>query len=498
MSNLITIPLIGYAPDLDPATPGVFSYCQGVESTSRGWKIIRNTTGIATSASLNAGSYILDGFVASIVDGTEVRYVTAMDASATKYKAYLDVSGTLTDKSVSGAYTVAGTETFSFCQYGNLTVMTNLVDAVQYRDASTSNLFAATGATNIPKAKICVTWGNPSAPRVMLLDYNDGTHYPDGWWTSANGGPLASWGPVVADGSANGRLLGAGPIRCGIAYGDDIIAWGDRSMWRGTADATLVVAWTRITDEMGCCGPWAAKVINGVLYFVGDQGLFTYDGTFPRKAVFPIQSEIIATVAGLGTSKRLVGVVADGSGQRLQVVLRANGYVPTTAPSKWYLINLLAGGRTSLRGAPSVNAFQLAMDRKYMATCAATAGASGAIALNQEDTRPYGAALTDLFGFGLNFIGDNHEDTRIGGVIPRFITAPSSYSCTDYYGPTMVTALSNTLAAVTVSATPWRADFQQSARWHAPRLYFTTSGLGGATDFECVDVAIIAKPAGKS
>lgn len=497
MPQLITIPLVGHAPDLDPSTPGVFSYCNGVESTSRGWRLVRGlTVSGTTTAQLAAGSYVLNASVADIANGTEARHLALYDANASKYKLYADIGGTLTDKSAGGNYN-ASTESFSFCQYGNYTLATNLLDAVQYRDASTTNSFAVTGATNIPKAKINVTWGPPTAQMVMLLDYNDGTAYRNGYWNSSLGGPLASWGPVAADGSQSGQLAGAGIIRCGIAYRDDLIVFGDRQMWIARyVGGSIPVEWTRITDELGCVGIEAAKVINGVLYFIGDQGLFTYDGTFPRKAQFPIQSELISTLAGLGTSKKLTQVIADGTGQRLQIALRANAYGTTQSITKWYLINLL-NGRVSLRGSASTSSLNidLVMDRKYVVVCAVTGAAADFIYIQVEGSTPYAASLSDAYGFGLNYLGNDHEDTKLLGLYPRFITAPSTFSGNDYFGPTMSEALGSNTGATTVSASPWRYDVTKAARWHAPRLLFSSNGT---VDGEVVDVMLSVAKAGAS
>lgn len=482
---IVTLPLIGYAPDLDPSTPGVFSYCNGVESTTRGWKLIRDVTAPATGPTQAANSYPLQGYVSNIADGTQVIHTAHYDAATSKYKLFFLITTALTDKSRAASYS-AGIEAFSFCQFGNYTIATNLTDILQIRDASGTTVFADSAATNIPKAKIAVTWGPPTAQMVMLLHYNGGSDVPNGWWNSSTGGPTASWGPDSAAGSANGTLIGAGPIRCGIAYRDDIIVFGDRQMWIGRfVGAPFVVEWNRITDEIGCVGVEAAKVINGKLYFVGDQGLFEFDGTFPRKCQFPIQQELITTLATLGTSKRLVAIVADGVGQRLQVVLRTNAYGVTQSISKWYIINLL-NGRVSLRGS-AVYAIDVAMDRKYSLQSSISALISGEVLLQLEATTPYAATLAENYGFGLNYLGNNKGDTKIQRVMPRFAAVPSTYKVTDYYGPTYAETLSNTNTAVTVSASPWRGDFIQSARWHAPRFAFSSNGT---VDGETIDVDV--------
>lgn len=497
MSSLVTIPLIGYAPDLDPTTPGAFSYCLGMESSTRGWKLQRARDLIGTVTSAGSTSFMLDGLISDITDGTEITTVAMYESVAGKIKLYVKSgtgTGTLADKSQAGNYTLSGTENFVFCQFGNYTLGTNNVEKVQIRDASGSSAFADSAATGIPKAKICVTFGPPSQQRVMLLDYNDGTRYPSGWWVSALGGPTQAWTPDIATGAANNQLYGAGPIRCGIAYRDMIVAWGDRQMWVGrVTDPPLLIDWQKISDEIGCCGPYAARVLNGALYWVGKQGLFVFDGNGISKVRVDFQQELISTIAGLGTSERLIQMTVDGGGQRLLIAIRTAGYTSSQVINKWYSINVLNNrvGVLDNRYLNSVS-MQLALDRRYMGT--AYSPNSEAYTF-RENTSPWAAALTDLFGFGLPYIGADKGDTRLRGVIPRFVSAPSTYKCTDYYGPTMAEALSNTNTAVTVSATPWRADFQQSARWHAPRLHFSSNGT---VDVEVIDVVVDAVAAGNA
>lgn len=491
------IPLIGYAPDLDPSTPGVFSYCKGMESTTRGWKLIRGIDlDSYTSVNLAANSYVLDGFTGNLVDGTFVRVLGVYDAAAAAYKLYRATAssgvGGLGNKSRAANYST-GIDGFSYCMYGNYVLATNLTDVLQIVDASTTNLFADSVATGIPKAKLCCTWGPPSSPRVMLLHYNDGTLYVDGWWTSHQGGPTAAWTPDIATGAANGRLLGAGPIRCAVAFQDSIVVFGDRQMWLGQfVGPPAVVQWTRITDEIGCVGKDAAKVVNGTLYFVGDQGLYQWAGSgIPQLTQFPIQTEIRDTLAGLGTSKKLAALASDGTGQRLQVVLRQNCYGVTSSISKWYLINLL-NGRVGLSGTTNLP-FQLVLDRKINVYSAATAVAGGYLATYVETPAvPYSATVGEQFGFGLNYLGAEKGDTKLQTVMPRFMVAPSSYQFTDYYGPTM-NAVSSTTTPQTVSASPWRADCLLTARYHAPRFYLANAA---AVDVEIVDVSIESVMAG--
>lgn len=501
---VVTLPLnVGLAPDLDPAAPGTMFACTGMESVGAYWRMRRKLTAIATVSSANfvADSYVLDGFVADIVDGTEVRYIAVFDKTAAKIKIYQDISGTLTDKSRGAAYTAAGTENFSFAQYGNYTIATNLVDVLQIRDASGSSAFADSGATGIPKAKIAVTWGPPTSPRLMLLDYNDGTHYADGWWSSSTGGPTAAWTPDVATGAANGRLIGAGPIRCGIAYNDSIVAWGDRQMWVGTyIGPPYIVRWQRVSTEIGCVGPYAARVVNGTLYWLGDQGLYQFDGGSISRVNVPVQTYFSLFLRGISAdTKRLTQLAASSSyGPRLTIAIR--GAAPRTSEqsSVNFLVNLTnnrIGNAHTRVGAATTPLLSCFMDRNLYATIDQTATPKFEMWQEDQDHAPV-VAVSDGWGFQTNFIGSNYEDTLVRSLTPRFTFghAPASFGLFDSFGAANLASLSNT-STTTVSASPWSADFLKSARWHSFTIYLATTG--GTTDPQISDLAVDVTKAGE-
>ena len=486
----ITIPLQGYGPDLDPTTPGIFSYCLGVESTMRGWRLQRAYSaqgGGGALTTLGSTSFVLEGKVTYNTAGTEVRSIAVKNSTDAKYLLYsITEGGSLTNRSGTG-YAGGSVTHAVFGQYGNYTYVAMAPHAILYRDSTGSSDFAAAsgaGATDIPAtAYIALTWGPPTSPRIMLLNY---TGASDGWWTSSTGGLLAAWTADIATGAANGRLLGAGALRCGLAYRDDILVFGDRQTWLGRfVGPPAVVEWTKLSDEIGCAGPYAANVLNGVAYWVGLQGLFQYDGQGISKVNVPIQQEIIRS--GVNS---LAQITVDGDGQRLMVAIRSGGYTSALTMAKWYSINALNGKVGLLLNKLSTAAtasIQCALDRKYAALFDVDS-----LYIAEEETTPFVAALTDLMGFGLPYLGAVKGDTHLTGVYPRFITAPTSFKMTDYYGPTLSEATS-TGTAVTVTATPYRADTLQTARWHAPRLHFSVTGT---TDWECVDVVLQVATAG--
>jgi hypothetical protein len=498
MGDLVPIALVGYAPDLDPATPGVFSYCKGVEPTRRGWKVQRRqlATHATSGAAFATNSYILDGLVSELVDGTEVAHFAVYDAAADKVKLYaITGSNSLGDKSRAAFYTKPNgttTNNVSFCQYGNLTLATNLTDVVQVRDASGSGVFADSAATAIPKAKLCVTWGPPTSPRVILFHYNDGTNYPDGWWTSHQGGPAAAWTVDPATGAMSGRLIGVGPIRCAIAYGDNVVAFGDRQMWFGQfIGPPFVIGWSKVANDIGCCGPYAAKVINGVLYWVGLQGLFAWTGQGePQRIEIPIQRTIAMQVFAVGEpASRNIQLTGDATTRRLFVAIKTGPLTSSAVIAAFYSISL-----DSLRvGLPTgTRDSTVVLSQIYDRLRAAYITVGAEVTLTQE-SGPYAAVVGEAIGFGLPFIGADKGESKIQTLIPRFVTAPISYRMTGYFGPTFSEATS-TAPPVDVVATPWRADILKAANWHAPRFYFV---IDASHDMEVIDVVAETVEAGR-
>jgi hypothetical protein len=255
-------------------------------------------------------------------------------------------------------------------------------------------------------------------------------------------------------------------------------------MWRGTFTGPPdVMQWERISDNVGCVGMYAATVINGVLYWLGDGGLYYYTGTAPQLLPVPIQDTLRGSLLITAfATKALSQVSSDAAGQSIYVLL----HVVATAATTVIKVNLL-NLKPSLPGRTQTHQF----NRGFFASHAA-----GVVTLYQVpiSNAQITTALSDLRGFGLHYLGSDHEDTLLRCVIPRLATAPDSFKCTDYYGPTMSEALANQATAVTVSATPWRADLTKAARWHAPRLHFSSV----ETDPEIIDVMLDVQKGGRA
>lgn len=263
-------PIVGFAPDADPDTPGVLTACSQIMSNDFGY--IGAPTGRATTAAALAAE-CRGAVVATKLDGT--RRVFA--GSQTKL---YELSGTAwTDRSAGGGSYTGSTESrWSWAQFGDTTVASNLSDAMQ---SSASGAFAAIAAA--PKAKAIVSVAN----NFLIAFYtNEGTYgvAPDRWWCCAQN-DQTTWAPSVATGATTGRLIASeGPLTAAIALGDYCVAFKSRALWvgsfvgssNGTWQFTLVPG-----SDCGAVGVDAVCSIGSAVFCVGEDDFWIFDGTRP-------------------------------------------------------------------------------------------------------------------------------------------------------------------------------------------------------------------------
>ena len=272
--------ILGFAPDLPNTTPGALVQMVYVMPTDRGLgpAPVFNEQG---SGSINSAS--MGGALVSKTDGTQRVFVGIADKL---YETTNPPSGSPTDRS-GGTYAATTSATWSFCQFGDVTLAVNKNDYLQYITGS-STAFAPVGTAPVPKASIIATGGPTSAPVVMAFDYNDGTdNFRDGWFASGLGDAITTTGWTTGTNScANGRLLDdvPGPITAGIGFRDDFVAFKATGMYIGTytGDATNPWSWRRISSDIGCIGKNALVRANDILYWADTAGIWMFDGSYPR------------------------------------------------------------------------------------------------------------------------------------------------------------------------------------------------------------------------
>lgn len=260
------IQLLGFAPDLDPAKPGVIRDGVNFVPTLDGFKPLRAPDDVGISAlpdeCRGAVSAKLTDDSARVFAGTQTELYEA--------------SGGMWSVVSSATYTGGAESRWRFAQFGNNTFATNLVDAMQY---TASGNFADVG-DDAPKALIVEACG-PAF--VMAFNYNDGVNiYEDGWWCSALNNSL-EWTPSIATQSANGRLTQSpGPIRAGKRLGLDVVAYKERSMYLGRyVGPPFIWAWQLIPGEIGAPSQESVVNIDTAHLFPGFENFYYFDGSRP-------------------------------------------------------------------------------------------------------------------------------------------------------------------------------------------------------------------------
>lgn len=270
--------LLGFAPDVDPNTPGIMLDCSNIIPTDSGF------AGAPTGAAANAAP------LAAECRGSII--VTKLDESrrifaGTQTKLYELLGTAWTDRSAGGgSYTGSVDSRWSFCQFGDTSIASNLVDAMQ---GSTTGAFAAIAGA--PKAKIVVSASNNF---VIAFSTNEGTFgvAPDRWWCCAQNNQT-DWVPAVATGATTGRLVAVpGGIQAAMPLGDYVIAYKTRGVFLGQYVGSQAGTWqwnlVRGSNDCGAVGQDAVCDIGGVHFIVGDDDFWLFDGTTP----VPIGAEV--------------------------------------------------------------------------------------------------------------------------------------------------------------------------------------------------------------
>lgn len=270
------IPIIGFAPDADQTTPGILSDCVNLIPARVG---MEGGPSEQTPADVPALAAECQGAaVVTLLDNTRRIF------AGTAEKLYELSSGAWADQTrVSGGDYAGGSDTrWSFAQFGDDTIASNRADTIQ---SSSSGAFA--DIAGAPKAEVVFSVG----AFVMALNVNDGSEKPDGWHCCA-AFDVTDWTESTTTQSASGRLVTTpGPLTAGARLGEYAVAFKSRSMFLGQyVGAPVVWDWTPVAGgEAGCVGKEALCDIGGVLFFVGDDNFWLFDGTRPT----PIGDDVL-------------------------------------------------------------------------------------------------------------------------------------------------------------------------------------------------------------
>lgn len=260
------VPLLGFAPDLDPETPGILTDCDSLVPTTAGLAAAMSlaATGLPALATVPTGAY-----ATQLLDGSKRMFASSAS------NIYEGSGTTWTDRSRVGGYT--GAQRQRFCVFGNNVLNANRSEPIGQAVPGGAFVDIATA----PKASILV----PVAGFVMALDTSDATYgdRPDGWWSSGIR-DQTQWTPSLATQSENGRLIDSpGKITAAAALGDLCVAYKASSMYIGRYVGPPVVwSWTRVPGDIGTPGAESVVTIGTRHFFVGPSDLYVFDGTVPQ------------------------------------------------------------------------------------------------------------------------------------------------------------------------------------------------------------------------
>ena len=451
--------LTGFAPDLDPETPGILADCSNIIPTSQKTLAAANTLEIVSVPPLDVNP--TGGFIGRLLDGTKRIIVGTSDKLR-------EISGTsYVDRSAAGGYT--GTNRWEFAVFGNNILATNKSEAIQ--QAAPSADFAAIATA--PKASIIDT----AAGFVMALDFDDGTDTPDGWFCSGLYDQTL-WTPSAATQCANGRLVDTpGRLTAGRALGNDFVAYKADSMYLGRyAGPPIIWTWQRVPGNIGCSAKKGVVVAENRHYFVGPSDFYVFDGTEPVAIGEPVREWFFSRLNKTSRDEIWGGVD------------EPRGLIYWHFPVENELLTecLVYNYRTNRWG---VWDQQVQLPMQY-STGQITYDGLGAVYTTYSDLpnisydSPFWVAdstvpavfferyLWQITGvptvswYQTGDFGDLTNFQMLSRMVPRYRLDPTSATGTNYYRDSLGATRTQD---VTATQTRGRFDFRRSARWHSFR-----------------------------
>ena len=469
-------PIVGFAPDLDPTTPGILTDCDNVIPTTQGFASgnSRVTAGFPALAAACTGAY-----VANLLNGTKRLF------AGTSTNIYEGSSLVWTDRSRVGNYT--GSNRWRWTMFGDVTLATNRSQPLQQALASAS--FA-----DIAGAPSAAVMCNASG-FVMLGDFNNGTDTPDGWFCSGIYDQTI-WTPSIATQCANGRLVDSpGRITAMQALGPDVVAYKNTSMYLGTYQGgNIIWSWQRIPGDIGVASQESVVVVQTQHFFIGTNDFYVYDGTVPRSIGAPLREWFFANM-NRTYQANIIGV-ADPARDLVY------WYYPSTASTSGALDSFIVynyrkdqwgKGAAAIEAAVQYSSGAVTYDG--LGTLYSTYDNLPNIAYDSPfwladttvpaiiDTSHILQTLTGDPGRSSWVTGDWGDDTDytyVQRVTPRFRYTPTAATCTNFYKNQLSFALTTDQTA---SISKYRFDFRRSARYHRLRFDFTDKVALDGWDF---------------
>ena len=264
-----------FLPDVPPDTPEVWQTCDGFHADRHG---LYRTGWIEAQFNDTSGTgrdftEVKNLPVASLSPNTNIVAIVHSKLSPAVTGAAYVYNGSWNDRT--GGTNVHTGQQEAIAQLGNITVVGTPANGCFSRDATGTSNFAAVASS--PNCDILVVNG-----LNILIALGGGSTGSDAWATSdvASTSFVAGGSSVAASGNLRQT---PGKITAGIAFGNDVIAWKNQGVYRGRFlnVGDIIWEWTLIPggERLGAWGPGCVVAANGIIYFLGDQGFWSFDGS---------------------------------------------------------------------------------------------------------------------------------------------------------------------------------------------------------------------------
>ncbi len=468
-----------FAPDLPPTEPGVLTDCVAKIPTLKGMKAGpgRVSVGLPALAAACKGSKTLEK-----LDGTQRLF----SGSTTKLYEANGFSSWTDRTRASGNYNLTSDIRWRFTQYGDVSLAVNKQDKLQFIDSG--SVFADV-STTVPQASIVETVND----FVFLFDVKDqGSLGPfgdttDRWWCCAIG-DYTDWLPAIATQCATGRLKGSsGGLRAGRRLGSGVVAYKEKAMYLGQyVGAPLIWDFQQVSDVAGAQSQEVVVPIvtgqGGAAHiFMGADNFYYYDGSRPVPIGTPVKNWFF------GRLNKDFAYLSEALNDSVNSLIYFF-YPSTNSPNgsldscvvynyradKWGVydqdievaVEVTSGGLTYATLESTYSTYADIPDISYGSPFWFAGSKTPAI----FDTSHIVQSLTGVAGVSSMTTGDLGDDSvnmLLRRVRPRYLTAPTSATMTNYSRQNLGDTLT---VGVSTSLTEGKFDVLQSAKWHRVKV----------------------------
>ncbi len=291
----------GFAPDLDPTTPGIFVDTDQMFPAAAGYRPLRQLKVESTAGPLPTFPCYGAFFEQDAVDAGRAIFL----ASANKLYTYDILNSSFTD--VSGNQTFIGpanpagyrSPRWRWTMFGADLIVLNPSDPPQLIRAPQYNAASPLGG-NPPRGSIVEAVGN----FVFILDA-DGND-----WSCCGIGDDTAWTPDIGTQAASGTLGDTpGPIVAAHALGANLLVYKQRATYLATYLGPPVIwSFALLADDAGAICDEAVVPYGGLQVSMGFENFYTCDGGPPRVLNTPLRQWFFESSLDRDNAARVWGV----------------------------------------------------------------------------------------------------------------------------------------------------------------------------------------------